>query len=272
VRWFADGQLNVCYNCVDRHVPARGDETAIIFEADEPGHARRYTFRDLLREVCKVANVLLAHGVRRGDAVAVYLPMIPDLVFVMLACALIGAVHSVIFAGFSADSVRDRVADARCKWVVTADQGLRGGRAIPLKATVDAAVAQTSCVEKVFVYAHTGADVVLGVRDVAMAPALAAARPFCPAVAMDAEDPLFMLYTSGSTGKPKGVLHTTGGYLLYAAVTTKYTFDLRAGDVYACVADCGWITGHTYIVYGPLANGASTLLFESTPLYPDASR
>ena len=200
------------------------------------------------------------------------MPMIPDLAFVMLACARIGAVHSVVFAGFSADSLRDRIADARSKWVITADEGLRGGRAIALKATVDVAVSQTACVQKVFVYAHTGADVTYGVHDVRMAPELAAARPFCSAVAMDAEDPLFMLYTSGSTGKPKGVAHTTGGYLLYAALTTKYVFDLRAGDVYACVADCGWITGHTYIVYGPLANGATTLMFESTPLFPDASR
>jgi acetyl-CoA synthetase len=222
--------------------------------------------------VCKVANVLLAWGVRRGDAVAVYLPMMPDLAFVMLACARIGAVHSVIFAGFSADSVRDRVVDAGCKWVVTADEGMRGGRRIALKATVDTAVAQAQCVVKVFVYANTGADVPLGLHDVPMAPALASAKPFCPAVAMDAEDTLFLLYTSGSTGKPKGLAHTTGGYLLYAAVTHKLVFDVRPGDVYACVADAGWITGHTYIVYGPLANGATTLMFESTPLYPDASR
>jgi acetyl-CoA synthetase len=254
------------------HIPTRGDSPAIIFEADQPGNARTYTYRQVLAEVCKVANVFLKFGVKKGDSVAIYMPMIPDLAFVMLACARIGAVHSVIFAGFSADSVRDRVADAGAKWIVTADEGMRGGRAIPLKGTVDTAVAQTPCVEKVFVYAHTGADVTRASHDIAMGPELAAARPFCPAVTMDAEDPLFMLYTSGSTGKPKGVLHSTAGYLVYAAITSKYTFDLRENDVYACVADCGWITGHTYIVYGPLANGATTIMFESTPLYPDASR
>lgn len=274
IRWFADGQLNVCYNCVDRHVDAgRGDTPAIIWEADEPGQAVTFTYKQVLQEVCRVANVLQKHGVRKGDTVAVYLPMIPAIAFVMLACARIGAVHSVVFAGFSADSLRDRILDARSKWVITADEGRRGGRTIPLKATTDLAVSQCACVEAVFVYSNTRCvDVAFGTKDIRMEPELAAARPFCPAVAQDAEDLLFLLYTSGSTGKPKGLAHSTAGYLLYAAMTHKYIFDYRPGDVYACMADAGWITGHSYIVYGPLANGATTLMFESTPMYPTASR
>jgi len=253
-------------------VPTRGDQTAIIFEADEIGHARHITYRQLLQEVCKTANVLLSSGVKRGDVVAVYMPMCPELAFVMLACARIGAVHSVVFAGFSSDALRDRIRDASSKWVVTANEGLRGGKAIKLKDTVDHAVQQTPSVERVFVYTHTATEVSMNLKDFAMGPALAAARPFCPPVAMDAEDALFLLYTSGSTGKPKGVMHTSAGYLLYAALTHKLVFDVRPGDVYACVADCGWITGHTYIVYGPLANGTTTLMFESTPMYPTPSR
>lgn len=273
VRWFADGQLNVCYNSVDRHIVAgRGDDVAIIWEGDEPGNVRKFTYKQVLEEVCRAANVLTHYGVRKGDTVAVYLPMMPDLAFIMLACARIGAVHSVVFAGFSSDSLRDRILDARSKWVVTADEGRRGGRGIPLKHTTDVAVAQCPCVEHVFVYERTGADVPYGVKDVRMTEELPRTRPFCPAVTMDAEDLLFLLYTSGSTGKPKGVAHTTAGYLLYAAITHKYVFDLRPGDVYACVADCGWVTGHSYILYGPLANGATTLMFESTPMFPDASR
>ena len=220
--------------------------------------------------MCRVANVLTSYGVRRGDTVAVYMPMIPDLAFVMLACARLGAVHSVVFAGFSADSLRDRIIDARSKWVVTADEGRRGGRSIPLKHVVDVAVAAAACVERVFVYQRTGADVPYGVKDIRMGDELKSARPYCAAVTVDAEDPLFLLYTSGSTGKPKGVAHTSAGYLLYTAMTHRYVFDVRPGDVYACVADCGWITGHSYIVYGPLANGATTLMFESTPMYPGA--
>jgi acetyl-CoA synthetase len=253
-------------------VPTRGDQTAIIFEADEIGHARHFTYRQVLHEVCKTANVFLSSGVRKGDTVAVYMPMSPELAFVMLACARIGAVHSVVFAGFSSDALRDRINDASSKWVVTANEGMRGGRAIPLKATTDHAVAQTTCVQRVFVYRHTPAEVEFNVKDFDMNAALALARPYCPPVAMDAEDPLFLLYTSGSTGKPKGVAHTSAGYILYAALTHKLVFDVRPGDVYACVADCGWITGHTYIVYGPLANGTTTVMFESTPMYPDAGR
>ena len=273
IEWFSGGQLNVSYQCIDRHIAERGDQTAIIFEGDEPDDVRTYTYKELLQEVCKTANTLLAHGVRKGDTVAIYLPMIPDLAFMMLACARIGAVHSVVFAGFSADSLRDRILDAGCKWVVTADEGMRGGRTIPLKRTTDEAVGQCDCVRKVFVYERTGNPLVThGSRDVHMKTELPKARPFCPAVTMDAEDPLFLLYTSGSTGKPKGVMHTQAGYILYAMLTHKYVFDVRPGDVYACVADCGWITGHSYIVYGPLANGATTLMFESTPMYPDSSR
>ena len=253
-------------------MPTRGDQAAIIFEADEVGHARTYTYRQLLLEVCKTANVLLSSGVRRGDTVAVYMPMSPELAFVMLACARIGAVHSVVFAGFSSEALRDRIRDASSKWVVTANEGMRGGRAIPLKATVDHAVAQAPTVERVFVYKHTATEVDMGFKDFDMNAALELARPYCPPATMDAEDVLFLLYTSGSTGKPKGVAHSTGGYLLYAAMTHKLVFDVRPGDVYACVADCGWITGHTYIVYGPLANGTTTVMFESTPMYPTPSR
>jgi len=272
LRWFTEGQLNVCYNCVDRWIPERGDQVAIIFEADEIGAHRTFTYRQVLAEVCKTANVFLAQGVRRGDTVAVYMPMSPELAFVMLACARIGAVHSVVFAGFSAESLRDRILDGQSKWVVTANEGMRGGRAIPLKSTVDNAVSQSPCVKNVFVYRHTAKDVVMGTHDIDMSVVLPLARPYCPAVSMDSEEYLFLLYTSGSTGKPKGVAHTTAGYLLYAAMTHKYVFDIRPGDVYACVADAGWITGHTYIIYGPLANGTTTVMFESTPLYPNASR
>ncbi|KAA0167922.1 hypothetical protein FNF31_00198 [Cafeteria roenbergensis] len=272
VRWFAGGKLNVCYNCVDRHIPTKGDEVAIVHEGDEVGSVTTYTYKDVQREVSRIANVLKSFGVRKGDNVAVYMPMMAELAFVMLACARIGAVHSVVFAGFSSESLRDRINDARCKVVVTADEGRRGGRTIPLKHTVDMAVAMCPTVEAVLVYERTHADIKYSSKDHKLTPLLEAARPFCPCEEMDAEDPLFLLYTSGSTGKPKGLLHTTGGYLVYAAITHYFTFDYRPGDVYACVADCGWITGHSYIVYGPLCNGATTLMFESTPLYPDHTR
>lgn len=273
VRWFADGQLNISYNCIDRHVAAgRGDQIAIIHEGDEPGQSRTVTYSQLLSEVCRVANVLTAAGVKKGDFVTIYLPMMIDIAFVMLACTRIGAPHSVVFAGFSAESLRDRILDAASPWVITANEGRRGGRGIPLKATTDAAVRDCPCVKKVFVYARTEAAVPMGPLDVAMEPLLKAARPFCPAVTMDAEDLSFLLYTSGSTGKPKGIAHSTGGYLVGASTAHKYIFDMRPGDVYACVADAGWITGHSFMVYGPLCNGATTLMFESTPLYPDASR
>jgi acetyl-CoA synthetase len=249
VRYFADGQLNASFNCLDRHVLAgRGERVAIIHEADEPGAGRSYTYAQALEEVCRLADVLLAHGVRRGDAVAVYLPNAPELAFTMLACARIGAVHNVVFAGFSAESLRDRILDAKCKWLVTSDEARRGGRALPLKPTVDAAVAACGAlVQRCFVFRHAksssnagaSAAVYAPARDVRMELEMPRARPFVPAVAMDSEDPLFLLYTSGSTGKPKGLVHTTGGYLLYAALTHKLVFDVREGDVYACMADGG---------------------------------
>lgn len=276
MRWFSDGQLNVSYNCLDRHVnEGNGDKVAIIYDADEPNQGRNYTYKEALDETCRIANAFLFHGVKRGDTVAVYMPMVPQLAFVMLACARIGAIHSVIFAGFSADSVRDRLIDAKSKFIVTSDEGRRGGRSIPLKATTDSAVMMSDgLVEKVFVFARTKNPAVSynPKIDVKMDEEILKMRPFCPAVSMDAEDILFLLYTSGSTGKPKGLAHTTAGYLLYAAMTHKFVFDYKPGDVYACMADAGWITGHSYIVYGPLCNGATTLFFESTPLYPDASR
>uniref|UniRef100_A0A7S1C8B5 Acetyl-coenzyme A synthetase n=1 Tax=Bicosoecida sp. CB-2014 TaxID=1486930 RepID=A0A7S1C8B5_9STRA len=274
IAWFTGGRLNVSYNCIDRHLEDRGDKTAIIWEDDE-GNTEHISYKKLLQEVSRVANVLKDQGVRKGDTVAVYLPMIPQLAYVMLACARIGAPHSVVFAGFSADSLRDRIVDGHSKWVVCSDEGLRGGKTIPLKQTVDDACtgAAAGIVQKVFMFKRTGAAVnVVAGRDVWMEPEMAKARPYCPAVPLDSEDMLFLLYTSGSTGKPKGVAHSQAGYLLYTMLTHRYVFDIREDDVYACVADCGWITGHSYIVYGPLANGATTLMFESTPLYPNASR
>ncbi len=272
-RWFADGTLNVAANCVDRHAVATPDRTAIVWAKDEAGEYEHISYSRLLHEVCRMAGVLRAHGVRKGDRVAIYLPMIPELAYTMLACARIGAIHSVVFAGFSAEALRDRIVDAECRVVVTADEGVRGGRLIPLKATTDEAVEGLEFVDSVLVAERTGADVAMAEgRDVWLAEAMATQRPYCPPEAMNAEDPLFILYTSGSTGEPKGVMHTTGGYLLYASVTHRTVFDVHEDDVYFCAADCGWVTGHSYIVYGPLANGATTVMFESTPLYPDASR
>ncbi len=273
ISWYAGGMLNACFNCVDRHLPERAEKTAILWAADEPGMYRRITYRELKLEVCRLANVLLAHGVRQGDRVCIYLPMIPELAYTMLACARIGAVHSVVFAGFSAESLRDRILDADCKLVVTANEGLRGGRTIPLKKTVDAAVEGLEVVERVLVARRTATEVSMRPgRDLWLAEETARQRGTCPAEWMDSEAPLYVLYTSGSTGKPKGVLHTTGGYLLYAALTHRLVFDLKEDDVYCCAADVGWVTGHSYIVYGPLANGATTVMFESTPVYPDAGR
>ena len=271
--WYEGGRLNASINCVDRHLAEQPDKTAIIWAADEPGEYEHITYRQLQRRVCRVANVLRAHGVRRGDRVCIYLPMIPELAYTMLACARIGAVHSIVFAGFSADSLRDRILDADCRVVVTANEGLRGGRTIPLKNTVDDAVHGLSLVDTVLVARRTDTDVPMeSGRDHWLDEEVAKQRATCPAEWMDAEDPLFILYTSGSTGKPKGVLHTTGGYLVYASLTHELVFDLKPDSVYACVADIGWITGHSYIIYGPLANGATTVMFESTPLYPDAGR
>ena len=272
-QWFPGGKLNVSHNCIDRHIEERGDKTAIVWAADEAGEYRHISYRELKREVCRVANVLLAHGVQRGDRVCIYRPMIPELAFTMLACARIGAVHSIVFGGFSAEALRDRIVDAECKVVVTANEGVRGGRVIPLKKTTDEAISGLDCVETVLVVRRTDMDpVMIDDRDLWLHEEMARQRPSCPAVPMDSEDPLFILYTSGSTGKPKGVLHTQAGYLLYASLTHRTVFDIHEDDVYFCAADIGWITGHSYIVYGPLANGCTTVMFESTPLYPDASR
>jgi acetyl-CoA synthetase len=271
--WFSGGRLNASYNCVDRHVEAHGDRTALIWAQDEPGAYTHITYLELKQNVCRVANVLRHHGVGKGDRVCLYITMMPELVYTMLACARIGAVHSVVFGGFSADALRDRIVDAECKVVITANEGLRGGKRIPLKQTVDRAVEGLSVVEKVLVVRRTDGDVDMRAgRDLWLEEECKTQRSTCPAVWMDAEDPLFILYTSGSTGKPKGLMHTTGGYMTYAAFTHRQIFDYQDGDVYFCAADIGWVTGHSYIVYGPLANGATSVMFESTPLYPDAGR
>jgi acetyl-CoA synthetase len=274
IAWFTNGKLNVSHNCIDRHIPTRGDKTAIIWEADEPGHSKHITYKELLQETCRVANAMKAQGVKKGDTVAVYMPMIPELVYVMLACTRIGAIHSVVFAGFSSDSLRDRIVDAKSKWVFTSDEGKRGGRTLPLKEIVDHAVHGLEFVRRVFVFKRTNNQFVTYNKhlDIDMSAELSKHRPYCAPEWMDSEDLLFVLYTSGSTGTPKGVAHTTAGYLLYTMLTTKYTFDLHDDDIHACVADCGWITGHSYIVYGPLANGTTTVMFESTPVYPDPGR
>jgi acetyl-CoA synthetase len=273
VAWFLGGKLNVCENCVDRHVKTRGDQVAILWEGDEPGQNRSITYRELQREVCRMANVLRHHGLRKGDRVAIYMPMIPEAAYAMLACARLGIVHSVIFAGFSAESVRDRILDAKCKAVITADEGLRARKTIPLKRTVDEAVMACPTVQHVFVVKRTGGKIPFyAPRDVWIDELMAQERPYCPIEHMDSEDTLFLLYTSGSTGKPKGIAHTTAGYLLGAAMTMKYVFDYREGDIHACMADIGWVTGHSYVVYGPLCNGATTVMFESIPTYPDAGR
>ncbi len=273
VSWFLGGKINASENCIDRHVTTKGDQVAIIWEADEPGQGKQITYKELLREVSRLANVLRHNGIRKGDRVAIYMPMIPEAVYAMLACTRIGAVHSVVFAGFSAESLRDRINDARCKAVITADEGLRGRKVIPLKRMTDEAVMACPTIEHVFVVKRTGNKIPFyPQRDIWLREAMDAERPYCPITYMDSEDTLFLLYTSGSTGKPKGLSHTTAGYLLYAALTHKYVFDYKDGEVYACVADIGWVTGHSYVVYGPLLNGATTVLFESIPNYPDAGR
>ena len=273
IRWYADGVLNACYNCVDRHLENRSDETAIIWEGDEPDQDKRISFAELHREVCLMANILKARGVEKGDRVTIYMPMIPEAAYAMLACARIGAVHSVVFGGFSPDSLAGRINDCDSDFVITADEGVRGGRTIPLKANVDKALEKAGGVRSVLVVERTGADVAMVEgRDISYAFARTDVSPDCPCEPMNAEDPLFILYTSGSTGKPKGVLHTTGGYMVYTALTHEAVFDYREGEVYWCTADVGWVTGHSYIVYGPLANGATTLMFEGVPTYPDASR
>ncbi len=273
IRWFEGARLNVAYNCVDRHLATRGDRTAILWEGDSPDEQRSVSYRELHEAVCRFANALKARGVEAGDRVSIYMPMIPEAAVAMLACARIGAVHSVVFGGFSPEAMKDRILDSDCRVVVTADEGLRGGRAIPLKANTDRALAHCPDVHTVFVVRRTGGriDWQAG-RDVWYHEATAAASADCAPASVDAEHPLFILYTSGSTGKPKGVLHTSGGYLLFAAMTHRYVFDYRDGDVYWCTADVGWVTGHSYIVYGPLANGATTLMFEGVPTWPDGGR
>ena len=273
IRWFEGGQLNAAHNCVDRHLATRGDQVAILWEGDDPAESRALTYRELHAQVCRFANALKARGVRKGDRVCIYLPMVPEAAVAMLACARIGAVHSVVFGGFSPESIKDRILDSDCRVVVTADEGVRGGRKVPLKANVEKALAHCPRVHTTFVLERTGGDAPrVPARDVDWHAACAEASPDCPAEPMDAEDPLFILYTSGSTGKPKGALHSTGGYLVYAAMTHRYVFDYHDGDVYWCTADVGWITGHTYGVYGPLANGAITLMNEGVPLFPTPAR
>ena len=271
--WYSGGRLNACFNCVDRHLADKGEKTAIIWAGDEPGDYRYITYREVKHNTARIANVLLAHGIRKGDRVCIYLPMVPELAYAMLACARIGAIHSVVFAGFSAESLRGRILDAGCKMVVTANEGLRGGKRIPLKQTVDQAIEGLGMVERVLVARRTEKDVPMKQgRDLWLEDETLKQRSTCPLEWMSAEDPLFTLYTSGSTGRPKGVLHTTAGYLVYAALTHKYVFDYHPGDIYMCAADIGWVTGHSYILYGPLANGATTVMFESIPTYPDAGR
>ena len=271
--WFIGGQLNACYNCVDRHLPERADQVAIIWEGDNPAEDASITYAQLHDKVCRLANVLLERGVGKGDRVCIYMPMIPEASYAMLACARIGAVHSVVFGGFSPQALQDRILDSDCRTVITADEGLRAGKPVPLKANADQALLGCPAVSTVIVVARTGAAVTWQEgRDIPYEGAIQAASASCNPVFVDSEDPLFILYTSGSTGKPKGVLHTTGGYMLQAAMTHKYVFDYQQGDIYWCTADVGWVTGHSYIVYGPLANGATTLMFEGVPTYPDAGR
>ena len=273
IKWFLGGKLNVAYNCLDRHLANRGNQTAILWEGDDPKHSKKISYRELHAAVCRFANVLKSRGVKKGDRVSIYMPMVPEAAVAMLACARIGAIHSVVFGGFSPEALKDRILDSDCQVVVTADEAVRGGKLVPLKANVDQALAVCPRVHTVVVTRVTGHNVDWhDQRDIWYHEAIAGISADCPAVEMDAEDPLFILYTSGSTGKPKGVLHTTGGYLLYAAMTHQYIFDYKDGDIYWCTADVGWITGHTYIIYGPLCNGATTLMFEGVPTYPDAGR
>ncbi|RUA04526.1 MAG: acetate--CoA ligase [Gammaproteobacteria bacterium] len=272
IEWFKGGELNVACNCIDRHLPQRANQTAIIWEGDNPKDSQKVTYQALHDEVAKLANGLKKLGVKKGDRVCIYMPMILQASYAMLACARIGAIHSVVFAGFSPEALKDRILDSQCKVVITADEGMRGGRATALKTNVDKAIEFCDCVEAVIVVQNTKGNVDWGKRDVWYHDLVAEVSTNCPCESFDAETPLFILYTSGSTGKPKGVLHTTGGYLLYAAITHKYVFDYQDGDIYWCTADVGWVTGHSYIVYGPLANGATTLMFEGIPTYPDAAR
>ncbi len=273
IKWFEDGTLNASVSCLDRHLATRGDQTAIIWEGDNPNDSKHVTYRELHEQVCRLANAMKALGVKRGDRVTIYMPMVPEAASAMLACTRIGAIHSVVFGGFSPDSLANRIQDCDSTLLITADEGRRGGRPVPLKANADAALAQCPSIQNVIVTKVTGADVpMVAGRDHDFATICAAASPDCPPAEMSAEDPLFILYTSGSTGKPKGVLHTTGGYMVWASYTHELVFNYRQGEIYWCTADVGWVTGHTYIVYGPLANGATTLMFEGVPNYPDSSR
>ena len=277
IKWYEDGELNVCVNCVDRHLESRGDQTAIIWEGDDPEVDKHITYKELHEEVCKLSNAMKDLGVKKGDRITIYMPMVPEAAYAMLACARLGAIHSIVFGGFSPDALAGRIEDCRSNFVITADEGLRGGKPIPLKENTDKAIeiaeGDGAKVDHVIVVKRTGGDINMKEgRDVWYHEVTDAASADCPAEAMNAEDPLFILYTSGSTGKPKGVLHTSGGYLVYASITHQYVFDYHDGDIYWCTADVGWVTGHSYIVYGPLANGATTLMFEGVPNYPDASR
>ena len=273
VKWYHDGTTNAAHNCLDRHLETRGDQTAIIWEGDDPAEDASFTYRELHEMVCKFANGLKSIGAKKGDRITLYMPMIPEAAVAMLACVRIGAVHSIVFGGFSPDALAGRIHDCDSNIIITADEGLRGGRPIPLKANTDAALEASPSIDKCVVVRRTGADVGWkDGRDIWYHDLVAEASADCPAEVMDAEDPMFILYTSGSTGKPKGVMHTTGGYMVYASMTHQYVFDYHDGDIYWCTADVGWVTGHSYIVYGPLANGATTLMFEGVPNYPDASR
>tara|TARA_B110000503_G_scaffold37745_3_gene61764 strand:+ start:26708 stop:28639 length:1932 start_codon:yes stop_codon:yes gene_type:complete len=271
--WFSGGKLNVSYNCIDRHLPQRATQTALLWEGDDPADSKHITYAELKDQVCRLANTLTARGVRKGDRVGIYMPMIPEAAYAMLACTRIGAVHSVVFGGFSPEALKDRILDSDCQTLITADEGVRGGKNIPLKANADKALTFCPNVHTCLVVRRTGGDITWQEgRDIWYHDTVDHADSECAPVSMDAEDPLFILYTSGSTGMPKGVLHTTGGYLLQSAMTFKYVFDYREGEVFWCTADVGWVTGHTYILYGPLANGATTLMFEGVPTYPDAGR
>ena len=273
IKWFDGAKLNVSYNCLDRHLETRADQTAIIWEGDDPEESKHISYRELHDEVCRFSNALKGIGVKKGDRVCIYMPMVPEAAVAMLSCARIGAIHSIVFGGFSPDALKDRINDSECSIVITADQGLRGGRKVPLKANADIACERTDCVKRMVVVQRGGEDVEWkDGRDLWYHELIQGASNDCPAVEMDAEDPLFILYTSGSTGTPKGVLHTSGGYILYASMTHKHVFNYQDGDIYWCTADVGWVTGHSYIVYGPLANGATTLMFEGIPTYPDVSR
>ena len=273
IRWYEDGILNACVNCVDRHLDTRGDQVAIIWEGDDPGNDRKITYRELYEDVCRMANALKNMGVKRGDRVVLYMPMIPEAGYAMLACARIGAIHSVVFGGFSPNALAGRILDCGATAVITADEGIRGGKTIPLKENTDAALEQCPDVNGVLVVRRTGGSINMKAkRDIWYHEAIQGIEAHCDPEPMNAEDPLFILYTSGSTGKPKGVLHTTGGYMVYSTLTYKYVFDYHDGEIYWCTADVGWVTGHSYIIYGPLSNGATTMMFEGVPTYPDASR